>query len=186
MRSPFDSGAVEAGCSIKKNRQLLANSGGIWYCFSEIPMSQVRTSHERHATKASALEQIEFGSTWPIIAAGDSKCGGAVHRASGRTPVLRGAMDRVCKPISMELQSALGQGRDSEMAPQAIEISQNGLGDPQLAVVPKESFDKANSVSRAAIIAKRSLRNVPPRWCVRNNVKAESPVVWAVSLAAGG
>jgi len=60
------------------------------------------------------------------------KRGGAV---SGRTPVYRRGIDRVYKVDSMELQSALGTGKDSEMAPQALEISQNGLGDPWLPVL---------------------------------------------------
>ena len=79
-------------------------------------------------------EQIEFGSTWPIVAAVGSSAGGAFQRASGRTPVFRRVMDCVYKADSMELQSLWKLGSDSEMAPQAIEISQNGLGDPWLAV----------------------------------------------------
>jgi hypothetical protein len=39
-------------------------------------------------------------------------------------------MDRVYKADSMVLQSLWKRENDSEMAPQAVEISQNGLGDP--------------------------------------------------------
>jgi hypothetical protein len=38
----------------KKNRQFLAKPAGVWYCFSEMTISQVRTSRRRHATGPSA------------------------------------------------------------------------------------------------------------------------------------
>ena len=81
------------------------------------------------AAKASALEQIAFGSVRPIVAALGSSAGRAVQRASGRRPSIDGLRTAPTKPIRWNCNALWKPGNDSEMAPQAIEISQNG-GDP--------------------------------------------------------
>jgi hypothetical protein len=141
---------------LRKIGNFLPNRSGLRYRFSERPISPARAPHGGRGQDLGKRQEVRRLTPQPprpeerrrrVSKNGPKRAGGAAFLDHpSRRSASRAAQDEV-GGRGWRSDAALARSKDSEMAPQAIEIAQNGLGNGEPAHLSWEGgIEQADSI----------------------------------------